>query len=165
MVAEDEIDAKWIHRVKVMAGKVKDLDQFSVPEHAALKRYEDEIHLHHLEASWPARELVRVPVMEAAGAYLLVVAWWIGDGKVSAAMVEAGAVLALAFGKDPSYAFIRSIPAGAEEFVEVKGICLVQANWVPDGFIAVTSGGMTRGLKGWERSAECEESQREAESV
>jgi hypothetical protein len=34
----------------------------------------------------------------------------------------------------------------AQEFVEVKGISLVQCDWVPSGFVAVTAGGMTRNL-------------------
>jgi hypothetical protein len=143
MVLENTLDAGWQRKVRLMAGKAEALDDYQVPAHATVKRFEDDIHLHHLEASWSARELIRVPM---GAATWQVVAWWIGTDKVSASMLEAGLVFALAFGVDPACAMIRSLPKGVEEFVEVKGIALVQAGWVPQGFLAVTSGGMWRGL-------------------
>lgn len=144
MILENALDGAWNHKLRLMAGKASALDGYPVPAHATVKRYEDDLHLHRLDASWPARELVRVPVM--GDAYRLVVAWWIGSDRLSQAMVAAGEEFAVTLGVNPNYAFMRSIPAVTQEFVEVKGICLVQCGWVPTGFVVVTAGGMTPNL-------------------
>ncbi|HAE59346.1 MAG TPA: hypothetical protein DCG54_07530 [Anaerolineae bacterium] len=62
--------------------------------------------------------------------------------KVSKIILSAAEDFALQTGKDPAYAFVREIPTGAEEFVELKKITLIRAAWVPDGHVAVCRGGM-----------------------
>lgn len=155
MVLEDMINAAWVHQVKLMARDASAFDEYPFPQHAALKKYEDNIHLYHLEATWPLRELVRLPIPAAgSNVYQLLVAWWIGDGTVRRSMLDAGMAFAVEFGADPQFAFIREIPMGAQEFMEVGGICLGQAEWVPVGFLVVTSGGMTRNLPRFKRLSE-----------
>ena len=140
---ENTLDRSWNRKLRLMAGNPSALDAYPLPAHAQIKRYQDDIHLHHLDASWPARELIRVPM---GAACWQLVAWWIGDGKVSAAMIDAALIFALEFAVDPQFALISALPAGAQDFVEVRGISLLQVDWVPAGFLAVTSGGMWRGL-------------------
>ena len=57
--------------------------------------------------------------------------------------IEAGAQACGGVGE--MYAFVRFIPAGATEFVEVEAgssvVTLVQASWVPSGTVAVGKGG------------------------
>ena len=168
MVLENSLDGGWVRRVRLMADTTAALDEWfpgnvaNVPEYAVIQRFEDNIHLQHLEASWSARELIRVPLSHVE-AYWQVVAWWVGTpipppfphfqrtkmekGSLTQAIVEAAARFALTFGVDPMFGFMRTMPSGAAEFVEVKGICLMQAWWVPEGFVAVTSGGMWRNLQ------------------
>jgi hypothetical protein len=72
----------------------------------------------------------------------LVVADIPAGGKVSKVIIEAGETFALSTGLDPQFAWIRVIPAGAQEFVEVRGMTLIQADWVPAGQVAVGRGGI-----------------------
>lgn len=148
MVLEDVIDAEWWRQLHVMAGSDGALLPYKerVPSWGTVKMRPDEMRLHHLKATWPAREPIslRVPL----GVWPMV-AWWIGDDRVSQAMIDGGEAFALAFGMDPGYAFIRRIPAKAHEFVEVGGITLVRADWVPEHFIAVARGGMQQFDKVW----------------
>lgn len=60
--------------------------------------------------------------------------------KVSRLIVDAGVDFAIQTGKQPEFAFVNQLPAGAEEFVDVKGITLVLAAWVPTGYVAVGRG-------------------------
>jgi hypothetical protein len=96
------------------------------------------------------RQIVRIPHPSFSSAYWTIALWWIGQGKVSQAIFDAGVAFALATGVSPQFALIRNIPSQAQEFVEVKGICLVQDDWVPDGFLVVTAGGMRIGLPKFE---------------
>jgi uncharacterized protein (DUF2461 family) len=71
--------------------------------------------------------------------------WHVAQGeKVSKQIIQAAEQFALSIGLDPAYAFMATLPAGAEEFAEVKGITLVRADWVPAGFVCVGRGGLSR---------------------
>ena len=77
--------------------------------------------------------------------------------KVSQAITEAATAFTLATGHPAQYAFIGVIPAGAAEFAEVGSVTLVQADWVPAGFVALASGGMQKistEFKQWKRTSE-----------
>jgi hypothetical protein len=63
-------------------------------------------------------------------------------GKVSPVILSAAETFALATGQDPEYVFMREIPAGAQEFLEVRGMTLLQADWVPAGQVAVGRSGL-----------------------
>lgn len=142
----DEIGLDWVRKAHVIAENDAALDAFEVPAHATVKRYKDALRVWHLEAAWPLRDVVFVPHPSFAKATCPYALYWVGKDKVSLAMVEAGVLFAMKTGLEPQVAYIRRIPASASEFVEVRGIALVQADWVLDGFIAVTRGGLWQGL-------------------
>lgn len=142
IVLENVIDRDWWHKVDVLANTEKELEPFRawVPQvDIANVNVCKEAGAWHLRAYWPLRERIDLP--EPLGVWPMI-AWWVGEGKVSTAMIEAGKAFATEFGLDPMYAFIRQLPAKAQEFVEVNGITLIRADWVPDHFIAVVRGGM-----------------------
>ena len=153
-VLEDSVDAAWQRRVRWMAVTQAAFEDGprQIPAQASVKIYQDNIRLWHLDASWPARELLRIPLPSLGAAEWTVMAWHIGTAKVGRAMLEAGEAWALLYGIDPPYAFIRNIPQGAEQFVELGGICLLSAEWVPEGFLAVGAGGMWRKLSHYEKA-------------
>jgi hypothetical protein len=153
IVLQDEIGKDWVRCLHVMADSADALVAYQgqIPAHAKTERRVDDLRLGHIQAKWPLREVVRMLHPNFDGeffqaAHWMVAVWWIGQEKVSQAMIEAGVAFALATGQDPQYALIRRVPAQAEEFVEVKGICLIRADWVPEGFLVVTTGGMQAGL-------------------
>ena len=61
--------------------------------------------------------------------------------KISTAIKLAVAEFARETGKQPQFALVRSIPAGAEEFQDVYGATLVRSEWVPEQCVAVGLGG------------------------
>lgn len=63
-------------------------------------------------------------------------------GKVSPVILAAAEAFALATGLDPEFCFLRQLPPGAEEFIEVRGMTLIQADWVPAGQVAVGRSGL-----------------------
>jgi hypothetical protein len=65
-------------------------------------------------------------------------------GKVAKVICQAGEEFALETGLDPEFAFVRVIPPGAEELVEVRGMTLIKFDLLPDGWVAVGRGGMER---------------------
>jgi hypothetical protein len=144
IVLEDSLDRQGIHRLHVMSSNpIRAFWRDWVPEHASARReWQDELHLYHLQATWQAQEVVRwtfqtQPVLMQRE----VVLWAIEAGqKISQAMVAAAECYALHLGRDPQYAFIRRMPAVAEE-VEVKGVMLVEAEWMPENFILLDCGG------------------------
>jgi hypothetical protein len=94
--------------------------------------------------NWPKglREMVDMPV--PCGVWP-VLAWSLTPGeKVSAAIRDAAQEYALKCGDNAVFAFIREIPSGAEEFVDVAGATLVLADWVPSGFVVLVRGGMLK---------------------
>jgi hypothetical protein len=47
-------------------------------------------------------------------------------------------------GRDPLFAFVQKMPAGVVEGVDVKGVMLIQADWVPMNFVVLDCGGMEK---------------------
>lgn len=148
VVLEDGIDASWWRKLHVMAGSGDALKPYleRVPGWATLHTEANELRIHHLRAAWPVREPVSISVR--LGTWPMV-AWWIGDDKASKAILDGAEAFALASGVDAQYAFLKQVPAKAEEFADVKGITLMRASWVPDGFIAIARGGMQIISKDW----------------
>jgi hypothetical protein len=146
-VIENRLDAAWNVHFQAMAARRESLAAF-VDQAYPLRSFafeQDELRMWQVKARWPAQDFVEVQfaVTPFDLAHWPLVAWHVAPGqKVSAAMVDAGVAFALATGKDPMYAFTRAIPAQAGEGMEVQGIMLVQADWVPNGFLAVGRGGM-----------------------
>lgn len=57
--------------------------------------------------------------------------------KVSKLILEAGAEFSKMTGRDPMFAFVRDIPQGAQEGMEVRGIMLILAEWMEPDQVAV----------------------------
>ncbi len=153
IVLQDEIGQDWVRRLHVMADSAEALVAYQgqIPAHARTERRMDDLRLNHIQARWPLREVIRMQHPSFDGeffrsAHWTVAVWWIGPEKISWVMVEAGVAFALATGRKPQYALMRRIPTQAEEFVDVKGMTLVRADWVPEEFLVVTAGGMWQGL-------------------
>ena len=62
--------------------------------------------------------------------------------KVSKVIIVAAEAFANEAGLDPEFAFVKVIPQGADELVEVRGMILLRADWLPDGQVAVGRSGM-----------------------
>jgi hypothetical protein len=145
-IVDDHIDRAWLRHLHILANLEKDLDGLELPAHARVKRYRDDLRIHHIEASYPLRQIIRLQHPDYRQATWTMAAWWFGKDKVIPAMLNAGVQYALETGQDPQVAFIRALPRGADEFVDVHGMSLVQADWVPDEFVAVTRGGTWQNL-------------------
>src|SRR5512136_1347206 len=122
-----------------------------VPPWAKVKRWEDEIRLQHLEASWKAREAIYFDFSSCGGeAKRPVVAWWLNGMRISEGIVEAGLTFRAAFGYWPSAAWVRTWPKGLkneEAFVPLGygvGLDLFAVEWGWEGFVIV--GGRSLGL-------------------
>jgi len=105
--------------------------------------WEDNMRFHHLQARWPAREVVPWMFLRQPFPVIRKMAlWWMGEGwTVSAAMAKAAECYALGTGVDAEFTWIRTIPSRKVEGVEFDGMMLIQASWVPAGFVAVGRGG------------------------
>jgi len=94
--------------------------------------------------SWQAglRDMVDVPTELGLWPVL---AWGLIPGeRVSTAIQAAAQAFSERNGIDAIFAFICTIPAGAEEFIELGKVTLIQADWVPTGFVVLARGGMQK---------------------
>lgn len=139
IVVENSLSADGIRRLHIMGNRTPTdgwLDYLPDGMQGDIKRT-CEAGTHHLVVEWMAREMVIV------GEGLRVMLWALDAGKVTPQIIQAGEAYALASGTDPQWAFVRGLPVGAEEFVEVQipgTICQVMvilADWVPVGFVAI----------------------------
>lgn len=65
------------------------------------------------------------------------VCWALKGERVSQAMREGTLFYTRVFGRYPGTAFIRTMPANAEEGVEVDGVSLIPAEWAPRGCLMI----------------------------
>lgn len=133
-----------------------------VPEGTSVHVYQDEIRLHHLEASWaPRGDLVRFerrfdckpdcPACHGKGCcwHLQLTLFMLEPGEGMSQAIEAASVeYALRTGNDPEYAWVRTMPAVGKEnkalgvpvHIGKITIYLYEANWMPEGAVAVGRG-------------------------
>ena len=113
---------------------------------------EKELGAWHLALSWGAREMVRLvgagsePAQPASGQAVM---WWIGErsqleeggrASIREAVDLAGMLFRIRVGRAPRRALLGKKPAAAGGRVAVTGVGevdLVEAAWVPGGFIVV----------------------------
>lgn len=103
-----------------------------------------------MDGSWPkVRRLVDLKV--PCGVWPLVI--WHLDSmqKVSTSIIQAGEAYQKERGCEPDLVLIKTLPLGAEEFLEIRNMTLVVADWIPDGFIVVAKTGTTRIDKEYQR--------------
>jgi len=75
--------------------------------------------------------------IESPKKFMRLLAYGLWGEKVSKCMRDGAQLYASATGRWPGRAYIAQIPQGAEEFVEVDGVMLVQAEWALPGFIFI----------------------------
>jgi hypothetical protein len=151
IVVEDSVSREGLRRLHIMGAAPVEAEAWRekgyIPREMVFleeKRWE-EVRLHHWQVTWQARELVAWTFCENPLVRRMVVLWHIGAGKVSKAILDGAVAYAIGLGRDPLFAYLRVIPAGASEEMEVRGIMLVQADWVPDEFVML-DGGSCAGL-------------------
>jgi hypothetical protein len=160
IVLQNELSPEGLRCVHAMGNTaLTALAEIEIPDWAQVKRYQDEIRLHHLEATWrPRGELIRFEQRFACGAdcplcqgsgcvwHRLVSLWCLEKGeRIRQAIEAASMAYALATGRDPLFAWIRSLPKGVEygEEVPLGGAIIVNlysVEWMPEQAVAVGRG-------------------------
>lgn len=142
----NEVVEGLVRRVHLMGNEEIGADApVDIPERAQLRRYQDELRMHHLEASWRVREPMWFDFSSwGAEKKMPVVAWAMERGeKISDAATEAALVYRVALDHWPSVAWVRRWPKGlAVEDAIVpleEGIWmdLIDVSWAVDGFVIV----------------------------
>lgn len=174
MVIENSLSAEGVRRVHVMAAmdltpRPPSLEErgsvagIEIAEWAEVRAWEDEIRLHHLTATWRAREAVMLDFSLWGDGEREAVMWAVdptpgpspfasaanGEGrkpKISEAAVEAALAFYAAFGYWPSAAWVRRWPKGLTEekaFIPITEDCgmdLFAVSWAAEGFVVVGGG-------------------------
>lgn len=63
--------------------------------------------------------------------------------KIARVMLELAEQFALAYGVDPEFAYLRTLPPNVQEGLEYHGIMLIQHDSIPAGWLAIARGGMS----------------------
>ena len=118
-----------------------------IAEWAEVRAWEDEIRLHHLTATWRAREAVMLDFSLWGDGEREAVAWALEEGvRISEAAVEAALAFYAAFRYWPSAAWVRRWPKGLKEdeaFIPITEDCgmdLFAVEWAVEGFVVVGGG-------------------------
>lgn len=146
VVVENSIDLQGVRTVHLMApqpmstGLAEQLSGGQEP--SAVDVWEDAVHLHHLKVSWRSRGFVELVTRHGPheGRWRVMLYELVKGKRVRDALAVATEAYALECGVDPDYAFIRRIPKGADDGVEIGRVFLFEADWVPEGFIALARG-------------------------
>jgi len=150
IVLENTFGLDGIRRLHVISGEKLSVTSlvYAVPEWAELRAYKDDANMHHLEASWPVREIVdfkgeitSAELQAASGMTeygIRVLLWALDKGqRVSEQIVDAAKEYLKLVGNEAKTCLMRNIPKGAEEYQLVDDVMLIEAAWVPAGFIAL----------------------------
>jgi hypothetical protein len=150
IVVENSMSAEWTRRLHVMGNKPP-IDGWCdyVPDGVAreLKRY-TEAGVHHLEIEWRAREatVLRFQAMEFALTRHAVVWALEPENRVSVEAQKAIEAFRHFYGHAPDNICIKRLPRGVDDGVALtlpspdgrgEEILLIQADWVPEGFLSV----------------------------
>lgn len=144
-VLANDVTLDGLRRVKVVSDSPLEDDNLSpvvdiLP--GALRRIwkDDLLGLYYMEAKWECREPVLIQC-EGWPCARPMVLWKLRPGeRVSLALKKAVEVFAYRFKCWPCYAFMRRLPSTIENGHEAEGMYLLQAEWVPSGFIAICEG-------------------------
>lgn len=138
----NEIGRDWMHNLHVAAPNVDLLDAWraQIPGNASVDEYV-ELRIHHLKAKWPIRGAVRMSHLYRNDVILPLAIWWIGQDRVSQLIPEAICAFREQFSRQATVACLRRLPAKATDMMDVHGVTLTTAEWVADGYLAVTGGG------------------------
>lgn len=147
-VIQDSVDAEWMRTLHVMS--LGPLDEHKIlrdnyVRDGELQLYVDELKLHHLVVRWPIAEAVRGFLIGAREIEWPVMVWALRKGdRVSAQIKLAAQAHWDTFAKWPEYAWMRKLPTGTEDGMEVSmthcQVMLITADWVPSRCMVVGSG-------------------------
>jgi hypothetical protein len=133
-------------------------DEIVIRNDLEVKEREDEIHLHHVEATWKAQgDMVEYQITFSCGAdcpicrgsgctwQRLVAFWCLQKGeRISQAVERAAVAYGLGTGLDPLFAWMRTLPKGVEwgtpVLVGSSEVLLFEAEWMPGRAVAVGRG-------------------------
>lgn len=148
IVVEDTLTMQCVRRVHLMANEeISDstLPSFSIPAIAAIERGET-AGSYWLRAEWVYRGAWEVNGACAAGKFRRLVVWNLSSMfQVSGSKFlsvrdgarEAAKEFERLFGFAPKYLFVRRLPRGAENCMDVQGMILLEADWMLGRCVAV----------------------------
>jgi hypothetical protein len=119
-----------------LAADAPALRKYNAPVDATIE-IKNESGAYHLRATWPMRGALKV-VAEGWPVPKVFVVWNLnGCGTVTRAMIDAANYYQDIFGERPGFAFIRKLPRGVENGVEVDDLMLFEADWMVRRCVAV----------------------------
>ena len=103
-----------------------------------LHEWDDEaLGLHYVEATWPCMGVVDVQ-LEGMPKFRRLVVWKFMPGERVSEVIRCVADwYFVQTHQRPGYAFLRSLPSGAENGQEVEGVMLMQAEWALPGCVMI----------------------------
>jgi hypothetical protein len=158
-VLEDLCSPEGVRRLHVMSGTEIDLSllMWRVPVPAQdmvqVREWEEaQLGVKHAELRWKAREGVRWQIqVDGKMVEWHGVLWYIEPGgRISEAVGDAAGRYWVEFECWPQFGWVRRLPEGVEEGVEVEigsgveAVHVMLADWVPAGFVAVGRGASMR---------------------
>lgn len=125
-----------VHLMSNFELTVEALGKYNAPVDAQVE-IKKEAGVSHLRASWPIRGPILVNAEGWPVPKFFVVWNLIGCDSVKTAMLEAANLYQDFFGERPQYAFIRKLPNGIENGLEVGDLMLFEADWMARKCVAV----------------------------
>lgn len=114
---------------------------YCVPAGSIAQTWPDELlGLYYLEFSWPCREAISLQC-EGWKCAREMVLWKLAPGeRVSEVLKQMMALFGERFKGFPDYAFMRKLPKTIENGFELDDVMFIEAEWVPQGCIALGKG-------------------------
>lgn len=132
----DQLESGGLVRTRWAAGAPIGFER--VEEGWQVREWSDAVlDLHYCELAQSYRGPVEIFIPGFEKKFIRVLAWAIQKDRVSQCMRAGAASYASMTKRWPKWAFIDKIPKGAEEGVEVDGVCLIQADWALPGFLFI----------------------------
>ncbi len=145
-IVRNEIDANWMHWLHIMSSQsLEDHPWLRTPfaARAESKIYQDDLNFWHLEMAWDAREPIRGFIKNNGELFEhRCVLWAVLRGeRISEQIRRASEAHFTHSNVWPDYAWLKVLPKNVENGhvlnLEHCEVILLQADWVPQRFIAV----------------------------
>jgi hypothetical protein len=133
IVVEDVVSEDCLRKLHVMSNAEIVMQ---LPANAKIEQTV-EAGVYHLQAEWKFWGMLDIQTRHWPKPRRLLV-WSLRKGeRVSEAIQAAVEMWTKAVGWEPKFAWVRSLPKGAEWCQEVHGCILLEANWIPRNCVAV----------------------------
>ena len=134
IVVENRVDDQCIKHLHLMSNFF--INRPTAPlEQGVLKQ---EAGVWHYRAEYPYRGVLDVQAACADGKFRRLVVWSLnGCGSVREAICQAEVYFWAAFRFRPAYVFMKKLPNGVENGLDVEGMILVEAEWMLERSVAV----------------------------